>query len=49
MKEVAKDFELCEFGLDLVVKGFDPKGNLVSHLNSVKYSNLSVIFTPQEI
>lgn len=32
MKEVAKEFGLCEFGLDLAIKGFEPKGIVVANL-----------------
>ena len=49
MKEIAKGFELCKFGLYLAVKGFNLEGIFVAHLKSVRYSNLSGIFTPREI
>ena len=46
---VVKDYEFYEFIQGLVIKGFDPEGIFVAHLNFVGYSNLSGIFTPQEI
>lgn len=46
MNEVAKEFELCEFGLVSTVKGFDPKGIFVGHLKLIKYFNLDGIFPP---
>ena len=49
MKEVAKEFELCEFGLAPTVKWFNLEGIFVALLNSVGYSNPARIFTPQEI
>ena len=49
MKEVAKEFELCEFGLDPTVKGFEPEGIFLAHLKSIRHSNLPKKFTPQEI
>lgn len=49
LKEVAKDFELCEYFLALVVKGSDPEGIFVAHLKFDGYSNLTKIFTPREI
>ena len=45
---MARYFELCEFIQVLEVKDFDPKGAFLAHLNFVGYSNLMVIFTPQE-
>ena len=49
LKEVARDFELCQFIQAPTVRGFDPKGVFMAHLNSIGYSNLTEIFSPQEI
>ena len=46
LKEVAKYFEFCEFIESLAVKGFDPDGIFMAHLNFVGYSNLKGIFSP---
>lgn len=49
LKELAKEFEFCEFIEAFIVKGFEPEGIFVAHLNLVGYSNLIGVFTPQEI
>lgn len=49
MKEIDKQFELCEFGLALLVKGLNHKGIFLAHINSIEYSNLARIFTLQKI
>ena len=49
LREVARHYELCEFVQGPVVKGFDPEGIFIVDLNFVGYSNLTGIFTPQEI
>jgi hypothetical protein len=49
MKEVTKEFKLCESGLALEIKGFDLEIICVSHLKSIGYSNLARILTPQEV
>ena len=33
LKEVAREFETCQFIEGHVVQGFDPKGIFMSHLN----------------
>ena len=48
LKEVARDFELCEFIQAPTVRGFNPKGVFTAHLNSIGYSNLTKIFIPLE-
>ena len=49
MNEVAMEFELCEFGLDPSIKGLNLEGIFVSHLKSIRHSNVVRIFIPQEI
>ena len=49
LRHVARDYEFYEFGQGPIVKGFDPQGLFVAHLNFVGYSNLVGIFKPQEI
>ena len=49
LKEMAREFEICEFIEGLAVQGFDPKGIFVAHLNFVGYTNISEIFVPQGI
>jgi hypothetical protein len=49
LREVSRDYEFCVFVQGQAVKGFDSEGIFVAHLNFVGYSNLTGIFTPQEI
>lgn len=49
LREVARDFEFCEFVEGPVVKVFDLESIFVSHLNFVCYLNLIDIFIQQEI
>ena len=46
LKEVAKEFETCEFIEGPVVQGFDPKGTFVAHLNFIVYTNVFEIYIP---
>ena len=46
---MARYYEFYEFIQGPTVKGFDTEGIFVAHLNFVEYSNLTKIFTPQEI
>lgn len=49
LREVARECEICDFVEGPRVRGFDPKGIFVAHLNFVGYSNLIKIFIPQDI
>lgn len=48
IKEVSREFELCQFNISPLVKGFDTHGFFVVHLHTVGYSNLTGIFSTQE-
>ena len=45
LKRVARYFKVCEFIQASAVRGFDPKGVFMAHLNSIGYSNL-IEFSP---
>ena len=49
LKEVAREFEVCEFVEGPTIQGFDLEGNFVAHLNYVGCTNLSEFFVPQEV
>lgn len=49
LREVAKEYEICEFVEGPTLQGFDPEGISVAHLLFVGDSNLNKIFVPQEI
>ena len=46
-KEVAREFETCEFIQGPAVQGFDPEGIFVAHLNFFGYTNISKKIIPQ--
>ena len=46
LKEMAREFEICEFIEGPTIQGFDPKGIFVAHLNFVGCTNLSNSFIP---
>lgn len=49
LREVVREYEICEFVEGPAGRGFDLEGIFKAHLNFVGYSNLSKIFVPQEI
>lgn len=49
LREVARYYDFFEFFQGPIVKGFDLEGIFVAYLNFVGYSNLTGIFTSQEI
>ena len=49
LKEVPREFQICEFIEGPTIQGFDLGGTFMAHLNLVGYTNLSEIFTPQEV
>ena len=49
LKEISKYFKICEFVEAQVVKGLNPRYIFVAHLKYIRYSNLTRIFTSQEV
>jgi hypothetical protein len=49
LKEVAREFYICEFVEGFAIESFYPKDIFVAHLTFMGYANLFEIFMPQEI
>ena len=48
LRDVAREFETCEFVEGPIFRRFDPEGVFVAHLNFDGYTNIPKIFVPQE-
>ena len=49
LRELVREYGIYEFVEGLAIRGFDPEGIFIAHLNFVGYSNVTEILVPREI